>query len=130
MSEKKGMTSIIFHAVVSAVASAASYAICRASNLSNSFEKSVLVTAMLGFQMFAKDVIKHLQSDTQNAKPTTRILSDSAVLLSIPCALYAGRIFNFKAVDYLQLSGLTYIGLTLNSILFNVLDKLASKGSK
>ena len=90
-----------------------SYVFCRAFNQHNAFEKAVLVTVLVGLRELAGEAIKYQRNDKGQEQPLTNVLLGSAQLLAIPCALYAGRVFNFKAADYLQIVGLTSIGYSM-----------------
>ena len=90
-----------------------SYGLCRVFNYDNAFEKAVLATVMVGLKNFATTAIAYQQADKCQQKPLTNVLFASMTLLTIPCTLYAGRVFNFKAVDSLQIFGLASVGLTI-----------------
>jgi hypothetical protein len=92
-----------------------SYVFCHVFNQQSAFEKAVLVTVLVGLRNLAEIVIKHQQNDRDQKKPLTTVLIASANLLTVPCALYAGRVFNFKAADYLQIVGLTSLCYTITT---------------
>ncbi len=119
------MTSALISSVGRTVSTGAiSYVFCRAFNQQNAFEKAVLVTVLIGLEHLAAEAIKHQRNDEYRAKPLTNVLIGSACLLAIPCALYAGRVFNFKAADYLQIVGLASIGYTISTSLINLYQML------
>jgi hypothetical protein len=108
------MASALFSMVKdTAVAGITSYAICRGFNQPNPFEKAVLTTVLVGLRELADAAIGHLRDDEFREQPLTRVLRASTILLAIPCSLYAGRVFNFKEADYLQIAGLASLGYTI-----------------
>jgi len=123
-------SALIGSAIQSLCVGSVSYAICRGSNQSNPFEKAVLVTVMVGFRILADNAIKHQMKDEQQRQALTRVLIASTSLLAIPFTLYVGRVFDFKAVDYLKIVGLTSVGYSITSALSNLSAILTSKGSK
>ena len=108
---------------------ATSYVFCRAFNQHNAFEKAVLATVLVGLRKLAEAAIKHQLNDQYQNRSLTRVLITSANLLAIPCALYAGRVFNFKGEDYLQIVGLTSLGYTINYGLSHLYQMISSDGS-
>jgi hypothetical protein len=109
-----------------------SYVFCRAFDQHNAFEKAVLVTLFVGIRTLAEAAVKHQRNDKHQNKPFTSFLIVSTNLLAIPCVLYAGRLFNFKATDYLHIVGLTSLGYTIQrglEALYRMLP-IPSNGSK
>jgi hypothetical protein len=106
------------------------YVISQRSNQSNPFEKAVLVTVLVGLRTLAESAITHQLNDKTQTRSLTRVLIVANFLLAIPCALYAGRVFNFKSVDYLTIVGLASMGSTITSCLASLCTLLSSKGSK
>lgn len=106
------------------------YVISRRSDQSNPFEKAVLITMLVGLRGLAERAIKHQLNDKNQSRSLTRVLIASTTLLAIPCMLYAGRVFNFKSVDYLTIVGLASMGYAITGGLFNLYTLLSSKGSK
>ncbi|HEY5234939.1 MAG TPA: hypothetical protein VIJ14_02075 [Rhabdochlamydiaceae bacterium] len=106
-----------------------SYVFCRAFHQHNAFEKAVLVTVLVGIRSLAEEAIKYQKNDKHQAQPLTRVLIASTYLLAIPCTLYAGRVFNFKAADYLQIVGLTSLGYTIARVLGDLYKMIPSNGS-
>ena len=105
------------------------YVFCRAFSHHNALEKAVLVTVLVGLRNFAETAIKHQQDDKYQNRPLTRVLMASGILLAVPCALYAGRVFNFKEADYLQIVGLTSLGATITYGLTGLYQMITSNGS-
>ena len=107
-----------------------SYVFCRAFNQHHAFEKAVLVTVLVGLRNFAEAAIKYQRNDDDQRSMLTRVWIGAAQLLTIPCALYAGRIFNFKEADYLQIVGLTSLGYSITHCLKHVYLLFSLNGSK
>ncbi len=89
-----------------------SYVFCRAMDQSNPFEKAVLATILIGIRELADTATANqfYVEKEKVIKPWGHVLIISTRLLSIPLTLYIGRMFNFKATDYLQLVGVSNIG--------------------
>jgi hypothetical protein len=106
-----------------------SYAFCWAFNQHNAFEKAVLVTVLVGLRNLAEEIIKDQRDDRTQTQRLTRVLVGAANLLAIPCALYAGRIFNFKAADYLHIVGLASLGGGITYVLKNLYPMLPKRST-
>jgi hypothetical protein len=105
------MTSALKEIAIPTIAiGAVSYVFCRAFNQPNDLEKAALVTILVGLTALAQKAINSYDTKATNIR---RCFVYSAKLAAIPCALYAGRMLNFKAADYLQIAGLTYIGTNI-----------------
>jgi hypothetical protein len=99
-----------------------SYALCRGFSQPNAFEKAILTTVLVGSRNLAEEAIAYKTGDERFRQPLSKILMASVYLLSVPFALYAGRVFSFKEADFLQIAGLAALGLNIRIVLMNLIE--------